>query len=87
MEQQDPGELIHILRVLGVIAGHLELENAAGGDLHPGKAEAHPLHILGQILTGEVAGDGQVGVGKHKQVGGDFHGSQISLIRHNHNSS
>ena len=73
--------------MLGVITGHLELENAAGRDLHTGKGKVDAIHILGQILAGKITRSSQAGVGEYKHIGGVLHGSQLILIRHNKNSS
>ena len=54
VEEDDPSEGLGIVRVVRVACGDLELQGAAGGNLHPGEVHLHAVHVLCQLFCGEV---------------------------------
>ena len=50
VEQEDALQLGDVIRALRVVALHLELQDAAAGDLDLGEREPQALHILGEIV-------------------------------------
>ena len=75
IEQEDALQLRDVIRALRVVALHLELQDAAAGDLDLGEREPQTLHILGEIIGG--------GVGAHsggQNELGALHNGGVGLI-------
>ena len=54
VEQDHARQILFIVRILRVVAGNLELEHTAAGDLHTLEADGQAVHILRQIVLGEI---------------------------------
>lgn len=75
VEQEDTLQLRNVIRALRVVALHLELQDAAAGDLDLGEREPQALHILGEIIGGSIDAHG----GGQNELG-VLHDSGIGLI-------
>ena len=66
-----------VIRVVRVLAGQLELELPAAGDLHAFEAQLKALNVLRQLLLGKaVVGSRHIG----QQEGGALHHSSALSI-------
>ena len=79
--EDDALQLGHIGGVIRVLAGHLKLGHAPAGDLHPGEAELHAVHVLGHIIRAEAVING----GGKLEHTGDRQGGGILIILVTHN--
>ena len=76
--EDDPLQGLHILRVVRIVAGHLEDQHPAARDLDPLETQVQAIHILRQFLLGKVAAVHHV----RQQEGGTLHQSRVILVAH-----
>ena len=73
----DALQILGVVRVVRVLAGQLELELAAAGDLHTLEAQLETVDVPGQLLLGK-AGVRSRHIGQ--QEGGALHHSSVLSI-------
>ncbi len=76
--EDDPLQGLHILRVVRVVAGHLEDQHPAAGDLDPLEAQIQAVHILRQLLLRETVASHHI----RQQERGALRQSRVILVAH-----